>query len=323
MVVAIHSNVYYLSFRDGSARWFVAMELTALCVISVPLFFMVSGAVNIGREETITFKELFCRKIPKQFIPFVNWSIIYVVTRMAMGKITVSVDGFISLLWEPAYYQFWFMYSLLAIYLCIPVFQFLLQKADKKILQYILVVWLIGSVFFPLGLRYIPRFRISEHFDLIFLEGYWGYFFLGGYLRKYRLKNSKKLGRILMIAGVTTTGVASAVEWLFTDPQKYYGYVYGAYLLPGAVMATVGVFLLLSEVEIQGKNRERILYISGLSMGVYYVHTLVIGSLEVFFVEYGIGVGIAIIKWLLACSLSAFITAIIQNMKCRKGLLLN
>ncbi len=323
MVVAIHSNVFYLSPPDGSLNWLIIMELTALCVIAVPLFFMVSGAGNLVREDVISIKQLYREKIPKQFVPFLLWSVIYVVIRMAMGKIPVSADNFISLIWEPAYYQFWFMYTLFGLYLLIPVFQFLLQRADQKILQYILIFWIAGSVILPLAVRYIPGFRLSGHFDILFLEGYWGYFLLGGYLRKYPVRNSKRAGRMLFIAGIILTGVAAVIEWIFTEPQSYYGYVYSAYLFPGAVMASVGVFLFLSDVKLEEKKRKIILHLSGLSMGVYYLHTLVISGLEQFFVSWGKGVGVVVLKWMAVCILSALITEVIKKVKWLRGLLLN
>ena len=315
MVVAIHSNVYYLDFRDGSFHWFIIMELTALCVIAVPLFFMVSGACNLVDEEDISLRRLYFKKIPKQFIPFLIWSLIYVFARIAMGKISFSPVAFISLLWEPAYYQFWFMYTLLGLYICIPLFQLLVQKAEKRVLQYILLIWGIGSVVLPAMVRYIPGFRLSSHFNFVFLEGYWGYFLLGAYLRKYPVENSKHLGWLLFVSGVCITGISAIIEWSFSNPDKYYGYVYGAYLLPGAVFASVGAFLMMQQWNPLGKIRELVVWFSGLSMGVYYVHTLIIAGLELFFVRFGNSLYACILKWVIACLLSVIFTVIIRRIR--------
>lgn len=323
MVVAIHSNVYYLGFNDGSTRWFIIMELTALCVIAVPSFFMVSGAGNLVRENTISLKELYQKKIPRQFIPFALWSIIYLIARMVMCKIPVSITGFVSLIWEPAYYQFWFMYSLLGMYIAIPVFQFMIQRMDKKILQYTLVVWICSSVILPMLCRYIPGFKISEHFDLGFLEGYWGYFLLGGYLRKYPIKKAKMKGILLLFVGVLITSVSAIIEWLYTGPQNYYGYVFGAYLLPGAVMASAGTFLLLSNVSLSGKARDIVLHVSGLSMGIYYTHTMIINIIERLFTHLENSVGTAALKWLIVCVFAGLTTETIKRIGILRKYLLN
>ena len=276
MVVAIHSNVYYLQIEKGSINWILIMELTAMCVVSVPLFFMVSGAVNLGKAQAITIRELYKRKLPIQFVPFLMWSFIYIIARMIMGKIPVSLKSVFSLIWEPAYYQFWFMYTLLGLYLCIPIFQFIIQNSDKKLLQYIVFFWIITSIIIPMAVKYIPGMNWSSHLEFDFLEGYWGYFFLGGYLRKYPLKESKKWGSIFIFVGILMTGIGSLLEWFCLDGNQYYGYVYSSYLLPGAVLASVGVFMTLSDIQLKGKFRKLVAHFSGFTMGIYYVHMLIV-----------------------------------------------
>lgn len=315
MVVAIHSNVYYLGFRDGSLRWFIIMELTALCVIAVPLFFMVSGACNLVGEESISLRKLYLKRIPKQFVPFLLWSLIYVFARISMGKLALTARAFYSLIWEPAYYQFWFMYTLLGLYLCIPLFQLLVQKADKKLLQYILLIWMVGSVVLPTMVRYIPGFQLSSHFDFVFLEGYWGYFLLGAYLRKYPVKHGKSFGAVLFVSGILVTGIAAVLEWYLTVPDRYYGYVYGSYLLPGAVAASVGAFLMVQQWKIVGKTGEIIVFLSRMSMGVYYIHMLVITTLELFFVRFGNSLCACFLKWTIACFVSVILSIVIRRIR--------
>ncbi len=322
MVVAIHSNANYLYEQKGSLEWFVIMGITALCVIAVPLFFMVSGATNLCRED-IDLKGLWAKKIPRQFIPFFIWSLIYVVLRIATNKIPLSFKSFASLIWEPAYYQFWFMYTLLGLYICIPIFQIILQKADKRVVQYIIAIWLMLSVIVPVATKYIPGFKISEHFNFIFLEGYWGYFFLGGYLRKYPLKQNKKIGTILAVSGFAITVVCAIIEFYFTDPTKYYGYVYSAYLLPGAVMASVGVFLIFSSLDLKEKTQRIVLKLSGLTLGIYYSHCLVLFAVQKVLNHIPLqdNLSLSIISLSSAVLISAFVAFIIKKIPIVRDLL--
>lgn len=283
MVVCIHSNVYFLANAVHTWHWLVIMLMTALCVVSVPIFFMVSGAGNLVKDHIISTTQLFKVKIPKIFIPFAVWSIIYVVARIAMEKIEADAHAFVSLLWEPAYYQFWFMYSLLGMYLLLPVFQYMIMRMDKRLLQYVIVFWIVSSLVLPMLVRYIPGFKLSSHFNLVFLEGYWGYFFLGGYLRKYPLAHEKRTAIVLLVAGTVITLVSAVLEWCFTPAEKYYGYVYCAYLLPGAAMMATGLFLLLQRIRICDKYRRATYYMSGLTMGIFYIHTMLINGYEMIF----------------------------------------
>jgi surface polysaccharide O-acyltransferase-like enzyme len=63
-----------------------------------------------------------------------------------MGKIPFAFSSFTALLYEPAYYQFWFMYSLFAIYLLLPVLQAVVLKLERRHLEYILILWLVFSL---------------------------------------------------------------------------------------------------------------------------------------------------------------------------------
>lgn len=315
MVVCIHSNVYFLHNASNECHWFAVMIMTALCVVSVPLFFMVSGAGNLVKDSLTSFTELFKVKIPKVFIPFAVWSLIYVCLRIATGKTEASVFPFISLFWEPAYYQFWFMYSLLGMYLCLPIFQYIVVKSSKSLLQYVLVFWIVSSLILPVMVRYIPGFKLSEHFNLIFLEGYWGYFVLGGYLRKYPPVNGLRKGLWLIVIGMVITLSSAIIEYYFTPDNRYYGYVYCAYLLPGAAMMTTGAFLVLQGIKIKDNYRNIIIYLSGLTMGIFYIHLIVINSFEIIFRNQTPTFINAVVKLLIVVIVSFAICAVLRQIK--------
>lgn len=315
MVICIHSNVYFLEKCADQRQWLIIMIMTALCVVSVPLFFMVSGAGNLVKEDVISIKRLLKVKIPKVFIPFLIWSIIYVVLRIAMGKIEATTEAFTSLIHEPAYYQFWFMYSLLGLYLCIPFFQYIVINANKRLLQYIIAFWMISSLVLPMLERYIPGFKLSSHFNLIFLEGYWGYFFAGGYLRKYPPRHDKKVGLILLVVGLAITAASAVIEWLYTPPAQYYGYVYCAYLLPGAAMMSIGLFLLLQRLRVRVFWRDIIYYLSGLTMGIFYVHTILVNGYEMIFKDVAPTPLNAVIKLLVVFCSAILICAVLKAIK--------
>ncbi len=284
MVVAIHSHVAPLAANHGSVEWFVVLFMQTLCLISVPLFFMVSGALLLSDEKEISVSELYKSRLPKQAVPFIVWSIIYVVARIVMGKIPLSLFAFTSLLYEPAYYQFWFMYTLLAIYLLLPIIQTLVKHCDKKKIEYVLVLWAVFCIAVPIISRYVPSFKISEHVGLVLCEGYIGYFLLGHYLKKYKSEIKPKTGAILWLVGAIGTFTFAAVEFITTKKVgiTYTGFVYQAYLTPFVVLSSCGAFVALSNrrYELKEKAQGVVVTISSLSIGVYYIHMLVLTVLE-------------------------------------------
>lgn len=314
LVVANHANVAYLEVNRGTIGWYFVMLFTSISIVCVPLFFMVSGALLLDTQEVVPLKKLFFKRIYKQAIPFIVWSLVYVVARIVMGKMSFGITAFTDLLHEPAYYQFWFMYALLAIYLLLPILQAVVLKLGKRHLEYVLILWFVFSVAFPVMQKFIPSFAISGHVDLILCEGYVGYFLLGYYLKKYHSEVSWKKGLWLMLIGGACTGILSVVEYLVTTNAQisYQGYFYQETLTPFLVLLATGLFLLFQNLPWTEKERPCKLLHTGsvLTMGVYYVHMLVITALEYvglignanilllivkIFVAYGVSLGIALV----------------------------
>ena len=284
LVVCIHSNVAPLAANKGSALWYGVMAFQVLCIIAVPLFFMVSGALLLTGEKETDVKTLYTKRIPKQAIPFVIWSVIYVLVRVVMGKIPLSISAFTSLLHEPAYYQFWFMYTLLAIYLLLPIIQTLINHCDKKKTEYILILWAIFSVCLPVVSRFVDGFSISNHVDLILCEGYIGYFILGYYLNKYKKDVKLSTAGLMWFIGAVVTIICAVIEFRTTNKLNlnYEGFVYQAYMVPGTAVSATGAFLFFQNYKYKLKDKATIALasLSALSVGIYYIHMLVLTVIE-------------------------------------------
>lgn len=326
MVVAIHSHVAPLSVNQGTTVWYFVMLMQTLCVIAVPLFFMVSGALLLSGEGSVSIEELYKKRIPKQAIPFIVWSIVYVLARVVMGKIPFSIEAFTSLLYEPAYYQFWFMYTLLAIYLILPFLQTLVKNCDKKKTEYILILWAVFSVIVPLASRYVPGFKISEHVGLVLCEGYLGYFILGYYLSKYKRDVKPCKASLLWVAGAVVTAVCAIAEYVYSSKTgaDYSGYIYQAYIVPGAVASSVGVFLLFQNKKYKPKEKsvKAITRLSSLSIGVYYIHMLVLTVVEYVGIKGEDNIFVLIIKIISVYTISSVGAYIISKIPILKRLLM-
>lgn len=274
MVVVIHGNVSFVSNND--LLRLTTMEIEALCLISVPCFLMISGALLLESESNSMWRSLK-RRLVKQGLPFIVWSLLYVVVRIVLRKVPASIQVFTSLLYEPAYYQFWFMYTLFAIYLLLPILTPLVHHISKRVYQYALAIWLLFSVLQPTMGHFFSAFRLSEHVDLIICEGYLGYFLLGNYWKKYGTQITTKKAAWLFICGCGITGIFVLGEYILSGVD-FQGYLYRSYLTPGVVMAASGAFLFFQNSNYT--NSIIITHLSNVSIGVYYIHMLVMTAFE-------------------------------------------
>jgi surface polysaccharide O-acyltransferase-like enzyme len=176
------------------------------------------------------------------------------------------------------------MYTLLAIYLLLPIIQTLIKNCDKKKIEYILALWFVFSIAIPLLSRYVPGFKISDHVGLVLCEGYVGYFILGHYLKKYKGDVKPSRGVLMWLGGAVGTGVCAAVELLYSKNtgEVYTGFVYQAYLTPFVVLSCCGLFIFFGNqrFRLKGKVAALITGVSALSVGVYYIHMIVLTFLE-------------------------------------------
>ena len=274
MVVIIHGNVAFIS--DSASLRITVMEIDALCLISVPCFLMISGALLLEAERELPWKSLK-RRLIKQGLPFVAWSLIYVVVRIVLKKIPANIQAFTSILYEPAYYQFWFMYTLLAIYLLLPVLAPLVHHISREVYQYALGIWMLFSVLQPTISRFFPALRLSGHVDLIVCEGYLGYFLLGYYLKKFGAEITTKSAAWLFAFGCGFTGIFVWGEYVFSG-MDFQGYFYRSYLTPGVVMASMGAFAFFqNRIYIHDFVIARL---SNISIGIFYIHMLVMTAFE-------------------------------------------
>ncbi len=276
MVVVIHSTVIFLASNKKNVMWVVGMEICALCLISVPLFFMTSGALLLKKNQILT-KQQFKKRFLKQFIPFICWSFVYLIARAVLGKTEITIENILGMAKEPAYYQFWFMYSLLAIYLLLPVLEILIQNCSRRVLEYILGLWLLFSVIQPTLAAFFPWAEISSHVDLVLCEGYIGYFILGYYLREFGCSISKRKTMLIMISGIAVILIQAGVEYAIAG-TCYQGYFYRTYLTPGVVVGAGGVFLFFQNTN--WKVNRAVHRLSGYTLGVFYIHMLVLTAFE-------------------------------------------
>ena len=63
--------------KIATPDWLSAAFYNGLTRGCVPLFVMLSGALLLNPDKTVSIKEVFSKRLPKLVIPLVVWSIIY------------------------------------------------------------------------------------------------------------------------------------------------------------------------------------------------------------------------------------------------------
>ncbi len=186
LVITVHvsGQITNVWGKVPEVDWFIANIYGGIARICVPLFFMISGYLLLPRSESLgTF---YRKRIPKILIPLIAWSLIYLGWYCGNHPGTCTPPLIQNLLFvQGAYYHLWFLYSLLGIYLILPVLRLMFRpEADRKILWYLIGLWLVFQSF----LTFVNHFwglRVGISAPLA--TGFVGFFILGYLLGSWKL----------------------------------------------------------------------------------------------------------------------------------------
>lgn len=265
MVVLMHSP---MPSPDANGMFLTALSyFTAPCI---GLFFMVSGAlllpINSGYVPFIR------KRFSKIIIPTLLWSLLYISLRLYNSESEINVlQSIASLPFSPqGNGVLWFMYTLSGLYLLAPILSAWIEKATKRELQIVLLLWLI-TLCYPL-LNFYVKTDISTSGILYYFTGYAGYFLLGYYLKKYRTISALCLW-LLAFAGVI---LLLALKY-FNIESDFYNLFWYQSIFIAALAAAIWktTVTLVDTVQIKTWTIKPMVTLSNLTFGIYLIHILI------------------------------------------------
>ena len=245
--------------------------------IGVDLFLMLSGALLLGRDESVGF--FFKKRIPRLVKPFLFWSVIFTAMLVlasyfipSMGFVTsFGLVDILKVFWDtvtcqaPGSVVYWFFWMMLGVYILIPLFNKWIVKADFRKIEYFLILWII-YIFFAYTLMVpIPH-------PVLFFFTPMGFVVLGYYLRyteRKVFKNPYVLWAMIIIPSIL-------MNWYsYTLVNIDLLFIFERYSVPVMLIA-VGVFCLFKTSKrlnnIPSGFKNIISSIALCSYGMYLIH---------------------------------------------------
>lgn len=279
-VVMIHvsASVVLINLFKNNASYFLAGNLyETLSRYAVPIFFMISGALMLGKREEIQIKGFLLKRTSKIIIPLICWSIIYYLYKVFKGTFEFSVSQFFRLfLTDQINYHLWFMYVILGLYLITPILILFIKNAKRAEIEYFLILWSIATVISAL-VRYL--FGFTYKLELNHVAGSIGFFVLGYYLDHYEF--TKKSKRVIFIAGFIGLLMTFFLTYWYTKGNngQLDTYWYSNFA-PNVVLASMAIFLGIKSMNIKKGLPPVLNLLSIFSFGIYLVHALIIYLLK-------------------------------------------
>ncbi len=150
LVIFNHTNErgFYRYFPDGNTPKFVFYMVTSLlCKVGVPLFFMISGANLIGKEESI--KKTYSRMI-KIVVDLVLFSVFYNFVDHVFVLGETSIVEMIRQILQNPYWHLWYLYAYITFLIALPILRLMAKNLDKKMAYYLVIVIFVYNGILPI-----------------------------------------------------------------------------------------------------------------------------------------------------------------------------
>lgn len=252
---------------------------------SVPVFFMISGALLLGKEEepAAFYKKRFTRIC----IPVIVWVIIYGLVKYYHFTIYspprpsffryVIVDNFALFFTNKLSYHFYFISLILGLYLLSPFLSKMIRLLTKSQLELLLLMGICAH-----SIRiFVPDLFLADNFQL---GGQLIYFVLGYYLFTYppAAKIRLIIYGLAFCSAVLIVWLSYRVQYIGGVRQDLFYNTLGIFIY----LISTGVFLFFQHTITETAAvprfqlfRRFILFLSANSFGFFLAHPLIINIL--------------------------------------------
>lgn len=271
----------------GTEHWWIANVIDGGLRWTIPVFFMLSGALLLGSKKEESIGSFYKRAFKRLGIPFVVWSVIYFlfkhyyIAQDATDVLTMIGLFFNEFMTDNVYNHLWFMYAILTMYFIAPFLKQMVQNLKKRDLQVIIGAWILIAFIYPYAQNFYNE-QTGLTFEIKFLgipffTGYAGYLILGYYLREYSVSNVMKkiiyFGTFISAVAVPLLTYMLSVDKLVLD-ERFYGH----FAITSVIMAT-GVFVYVKSINwdkiLNVKMRRLVSSLSRSTFGIYFIHMAV------------------------------------------------
>ena len=260
MVIVIHvSNVYSRSFGIISNKYYlVSLFYNTICRISVPLFFMISGALLLDRNFN---KEKYIKRIIRFITIIAFWDILYLLWEYFY--LGIKYDKLYMLLFKPFRAHLWFLYTIIMLYIVQPIAKKILDKSNFYIKILLLFIW------FSLSALCLINGFLAKYFSFF---SYLGYFIIGKYIYDYSKNNNLKKYNILFLSLIIISfSITIILNYKASLRYNMFYNLYFAYRTPFIILSSILGYILVMQ-NYDNKPHKLIILLSDLSLGVYLIH---------------------------------------------------
>lgn len=279
--IMIHvTNVYFRAYKViPHDYFFFSVLFNSVARICVPVFFMISGALLIPKEEDLV---KYRKRIVKFVIVLAVWSVIYMLFNNSLNIKSIVASFFNA---ESSSRHLWYMYALLGLYLALPFIRRMCNNMTEKEENLFLILWCTLSglqvLYMPLARAFVKGIDITYPAPIIEAAYYLGYFVCGHILyKRYKdYKATKKTNWYIVLAYVVSTLITALVTYFASIKVNRNYDIFFWYRSIFIIISSACVFLFFVVNKDKFKS-EKIADFSKYTFGIYLIHGIFFGLIR-------------------------------------------
>ncbi len=280
MVLVIHAGAeIYGNVPLESLEFSVLNFISSSVRCGVPIFFMLTGALMLGRDKLDTGR-LLKKHVLYLVGIFVLWSFIYTLIRSLLAGTLGSLHSFLYSV-VAGHYHMWFIPALVLCYLFIPPAHAAIhgQRLDVR---YLLGLF-FGLVLLTANMNLTPDpapmlNKITKHLSFEYLP-YMGYVIWGWWLSTKKMPK-KTLWLAPLVFLLVCVADSAANQWYSFYKETADGWLFNYFSLPNFIEASAVFCFFLALGERRFSHAAAITAIADCTLGVYLIHPMLISLLE-------------------------------------------
>ena len=285
-VVIIHVTSYFSEIHTFSGLPTIIASIDIFSQFAVPMFILISGLVlSLRYDGEYSIKTFYKKRINRILIPYLIWSIIYILLNF-IGNKNISASGLIFQLFTgTAFYHLWFFFLIFQLYLLFPFYRKFLRGKSFIV---IIIIFLLQIAFNHFKIGLIQNQHLSLIVKRLFLSHIF-YFSLGIWIADNLQKVEKLLSRsnyyanLILFLVTTWASYIFSYNWLATNNHFYEPInilmIVEKLTLPLIYVLIFAMLYTLSSKIRSPKIRDPLESLSKYSFGIYLFHALILSGI--------------------------------------------
>ena len=263
----------FYNYEPGSFSYWIYMSLSIFCKFSVPLFFAVSGALLLTREESI--KNLFTHRIFRMFSVFLLTSFVYYIISISSKKETFDLLDFLTkfVVFEGCYWNFslWFLYIFINYLVLLPFLRAMIKNMSENYYYYGVIVHFVFISLLPI-INYLAcgqtYFLDRTLFCLVFP-------IIGFYL-EYNLTmeklNNKKILYLWIINAITISISCILTNFGFQSQGVHIENFHNSFVIVNCIVIYITIKYICCKISFSKTISNILISIGRCTFGIYLAH---------------------------------------------------